>query len=161
MSGGHISWVPIEPLLERLKGQVSNRAGVISRFGRYEGVCGPVGGYSMKYAVERHTPSPLEGLNGVSTGFRISVSRWTVTPDDSVRAEPVNEALKFGSRFRQIAEAADEDALMTVWLYQGDFVHFRKLREFGHGLGLRVAARPLPDNVEITGSPGGSRSSGQ
>lgn len=161
LRNGQISWVPIEPLLEQLKRQVMNRAGVIQRFGRYEGVCGPVGGYTMKYAVTRHTPSLLEGLNAGSGGLRIAVSRWTVTPDQSLQAESVDEALKFGSRFRQVAEAADLDALMTVWLYAADFVHFRRLREFGHSLGLRVAARPLPEDAEITGSPAGSRSSGQ
>ncbi len=161
LESGCISCVPIKDLVECLTRQVSNRGGVIRRFGRYEGVCGPVGGYTMKYAVQRHRPSPLNGFNGVSTGFRIVVSRWTVTPVESLRAEPMDEAFEFGSRFRQIAEAADPDALMTVWLYPDDFIHFRKLREFGHGLGLRVAARPLPEGAKITGSPGGSRSSGQ
>lgn len=161
LSGGRISWVPIEPLLERLKRQVANRADVIRRFGQYEGICGPVGGYTMKYAVARQAPSLLEGVHGTSSGFRIAVSRWTVIPVESLHTESVDEAIKFGSRFRQIAEAADFEALLTVWLYPDDFAHFRKLREFGHGLGLRVAARPLPADAEITGSPGGSRSSGQ
>ena len=161
LSEGQISWVPLEPLLERLKRQVPNRFEVIRRFGRYEGVCGPEEGYIMKYAVERHTPSPLERLNGVSSMFRVAVSRWTVTPVDSLEAEPVEEAIEFGSRYRQILEAADLDSLMTIWLYPDDFVHFGRLREFGHSLGLRVAARPLPRDAEISGSPGGSRSSGQ
>lgn len=162
LSSGRIAWVPIERLLEHLKRQVSNRGGVIRRFGRYEGVCGPVGGFAMKYTVERQAASLLGRMNGgVSTGFRVAVSRWTVMPTDSLRAETVDEALKFGSRFRQIAEAADWDATMTVWLYPREFAHFRKLREFGHALGLRVAARPLPVDAEITGSPGGSRSSAQ
>lgn len=161
LSSGHISWVPLEALLERLKSQVTNRGGLIRRFGRYDGVCGPVNGYSMKYTVERHTPSPLDNLNGVAMGYRISVSRWTISPTDRLRAETVDDALKFGSRFRQIAEAADPDATMTIWLYSDDFDEFRRLREFGHGLGLRVAARPLPAGSEITGSPSGSRSSAQ
>ena len=161
LRAGRISWVPIKHLLERLTRQASSRSGVLRRFGRYEGVCGPVGGYSMKYTVERHTPSLLEGLGGTSGGFQVSVSRWTVTPVETLRAEPIDEALRFGSRFRLVTEAAAPDTLMTVWLYPGDFAHFRRLREFGHGLGLRVAARPLPEDAEITGSPAGSRSSGQ
>lgn len=161
LRSGRVSWVPLEPLLERLKRQVTNRVSLIRKFGQYEGVCGPVGGYIMRYGIERVVASPLGGLNGMSGGYRIAVSRWTVTPTDSLRAESIDEALRFGSRFRQVAEAAEPDATMTVWLYAGDFAHFRRLREFGHGLGLRVAARPLPDDAEITGSPGGSRSSAQ
>lgn len=161
LSGGRISWVPLEALLERLKRQVPNRVDVIRRFGRYEGVCGPVGGYIMNYAVERHLPSPLERLNAASSMFRVSVSRWTVSPMESLQAEPVEEAMAFGSAFRRILEAADVDSLMTIWLYPDDFVCFGQLREFGHRLGLRVAARPLPRNAEISGSPGGSRSGGQ
>lgn len=161
LSSGHISWVPLDPLLEQLRRQVSNRGSLIRRFGRYDGVCGPMNGYTMKYTVERQSPSVVDNLNGVAMGFRISVSRWTISPTVSLRAESVDDALKFGSRFRQVAEAADPDATMTIWLYADDFDHFRRLREFGHSLGLRVAARPLPDDSEITGSPSGSRSSAQ
>ncbi len=161
MRGGRITWVPLEPLLDRLKSQVKSRADIVRRFGKYEGTCGPVGGFVMKYSVERVAPSPLDALNGIQRGFRIEVSRWTVTPADTFAAESVEEALRSGSRFRQILEAADPEATITIWLYAEDFAHFHELRELAHKLDLRVAARPLPADTEISGSPGGSRSSAQ
>jgi hypothetical protein len=161
MSSGRIAWVPLEPLLDRLKSQVTSRADVVRRFGKYEGMCGPVGGFVMKYSVERVAPSPLDALNGIQRGFRIEVSRWTVTPSETFDAEPVEVALRSGSRFRQILEATDPDATITIWLYAEDFARFHELRELAHKLDLRVAARPLPAGTEISGSPGGSRSSAQ
>lgn len=161
MRGGHIAWVPLEPLLDRLKSQVKSRADIVRRFGKYEGTCGPVGGFVMKYSVERVAPSPLDTLNGIQRGFRIEVSRWIITPADTFAAEPVTDALQPGSRFRQILESADPEATITIWLYAEDFARFHELRELAHKLDLRVAARPLPADADISGSPGGSRSSAQ
>jgi len=161
MSGGRIAWVPLEPLLDRLKSQVQSRASVVRRFGKYEGLCGPVGGFVMNYTVTRVAPSPLDALNGVQHGFRIEVSRWTVKPSETFVAESVDDALKSGSRFRNILEATDPDATITIWLYAEDFARFHELRELAHKLDLRVAARPLPAGTDISGSPGGSRTSAQ
>jgi hypothetical protein len=161
MSGGRIAWVPLESLLDRMKAQVTSRADIVRRFGKYEGTCGPVGGFVMRYSVARAAPSPLDALNGIQRGFRIQVSRWTVAPSATFAAEPVVDALRPGSRFRQIVEGADVDATMTIWLYAEDFASFHTLREFAHKLDLRVAARPLPAGTEISGSPAGSRSSAQ
>ena len=161
LTDGRIAWIPIEPLLERLKTQVLRRGNVIRRFGQYEGSCGPVGGFLMKYSVQRAVPSPLNALNGVQSGMSIEVSKWTIVPSANLHAETVAEALISGSRYRQIVEAADYDATITIWLYPDDFEYFRDLRELAHQLDLRVAARPLPYGTDITGSPGGSRSSAQ
>jgi len=161
LKDGHIAWIPLEPLLDRLKTQVSRRGNVIRRFGQYEGSCGPVGGFLMKYSVQRAVPSPLNALNGVQTGMRIEVSKWTIVAASNLQPEPVSQALTPGSRYRQVVEAADYDATITIWLYPDDFEHFRELRELAHQLDLRVAARPLPYGTDITGSPGGSRSSAQ
>ena len=161
LSDGAIAWLPLEVLLDRLKTQVMSRAGVIRKFGRYEGTCGPAGGFLMRYSVGRQVPSPTEVLNGRGGGYRIEVTRWTVVPSDTYTPETVSDALRSGSRFRQVVEAADTGATLTVWLYADEFPYFHDLREFAHRLDLRVAARPLPDGANISGSPGGSKSSAQ
>ena len=160
LSEGRIAWVPLQPLLEQLRDQVRSRVAVINRFGRYEGVVGPTNGFLMKYTVERQPDNPLQSLSG-RRSFSVGVSRWTVRPSDTLSAESVERALQIGSQFRQVLEAADPEATVTVWLYARDFASFRPLREFAHSLGLRVAGRPLPDDAEITGSPAGSKSSAQ
>ena len=158
---GRIANIPIEGLLERMKSQVSARRSIVSRFHRYEGVAGPVGGFNMQYTVRRESVSPLQALQYGSTGYRIVVAKRTIVPAKTLHSEPMNDALRLGSRFRQILEAADPDTTVTVWLYPQDFRYFAELRELAHNLNLRVAARPLPDGVPIAGSPNGSRSSSQ
>lgn len=155
-----ISHVPLEDLLDRLKTQVQSRRSAVTRFSRYEGAVGPVGGYRMSYVVERDM-SPLDAVQHGSGTFRVSVSRWTITADPSLEAEPVEIAVRPGSRFRQLVETAPPGSAVTFWIYPDSFTNFPALREVAHGLQLRVAARPLPEGTDIVGSPGGSRSSAQ
>jgi hypothetical protein len=158
---GRVAHVPIEGLLERMKDQVTARRNVVLRFHRYEGVAGPVGGFMMNYVVQRESTHALQALQAGHNGYRITVSRWTILPADTLNAEPVDTAVRIGSRFRQILEATDPDTTVTIWLYPQDFRYFAELRELAHGLNLRVAARPLPEGTPIAGSPNGSRSTSQ
>ncbi len=161
ISQGHIAHIPLEALLDRLKAQVSSRRSTVMRMDRYEGTVGPVGGFRMDYTVEKNALPPLESLQYGGGAYRVSVSRWTVVPADTLDAEPLDRAVVIGSRFRQVLETAPLDSTITIWLYPDDFAAFRQIRELAHGLNLRVAARPLPPGTPIAGSPSGSRSSGQ
>ena len=158
---GRIAEIPLEALLERLKEQVSARRNVVMKFHRYDGSVGPVGGFHMQYTVERQAVSPLQALQYGQNAYRISVARWSILPGDTLDAETVDSALRIGSRFRQVLEAADAETVVTIWLYPQDFQYFQQLRELAHGLNLRVAARPLPEGTPIAGSPSGSRSTSQ
>lgn len=158
---GRISHVPLEELLERLKAQVQSRRSTVTRFSRYEGSVGPVSGYRMSYTVERDSMTPMESVQYGGGSYRVSVSRWTVQPDDSLESETIEAAIRPGSRFRQIAELGLPGSAITFWIYPDSFGSFPALREIAHGLQLRVAARPLPEGTPIVGSPGGSRSTAQ
>ncbi|MCR9202328.1 MAG: hypothetical protein NXI04_27110 [Planctomycetaceae bacterium] len=161
LSGGRIAHIPLEGLLERVRRQMGQKVSVVRRFRRAEGVAGPVGGFRMNYVMERQSADPIQALKYGQSGYRISVSRWTITPAETLQAETVEQALRMGSRFRQIIEATPPDTVLTIWLYPGEFQHFGQLRELAHRLNLRVAARPLPDGTPISGSPNGSRSASQ
>lgn len=161
LHNGRIAYIPLPALLERLKEQVANRRNVVMKFHRYEGMVGPVEGFLMQYIVQRQAVSALQAIQRGQNAFQISVSRWTILPAETLDAEPVLEALKLGSRFRQILESTAPDTTVTLWLYPDDFGAFHELREFAHGLNLRVAARPLPEGTPIAGSPNGSRSTSQ
>lgn len=161
LANGRIAHIPLEGLLERLRQQITQKTSIVRRFRRAEGVVGPVGGFRMNYVVERQSADPIQALKYGQSGYRISVSRWTIVPAETLAAESVDDALRMGSRFRQVIEATSPDTVLTIWLYPGDFEHFGKLRELAHRLNLRVAARPLPDGTPIAGSPNGSRSASQ
>lgn len=161
LAAGRIAHVPLEGLLERLKDQVSSRRSLVAKFHRYNGAVGPVQGFRMEYVVQRDSLPPLQALDYATSPYRISVSRWQIHPTDTLVAETVEDALRLGSRFRQILERTYPETAITIWLYPDDFEHFHRLRQFAHQLDLRVAARPLPEGFPITASPSGSRSSSQ
>ena len=161
VENGRVSQIPIEELLERLKAQVLARRSTVMRFNQFEGTVGPVVGYNMSYVVEKEGPSTLEALQSGDGRMRITVSRWTITPDDNLSDESIDEAIKPGSRYRQVIETAAPETVVTMWIYQDSFSGFAALREVAHGLLLRVAARPLPAGTPIVGSPNGSRSTAQ
>jgi hypothetical protein len=161
VSEGRISRVPLEELLERLKDQVMTRRTAVMRFNQFDGVVGPVDGYTMSYTVEKDGPSTLEALQSGDGITRLNVTRWTITPDESLVAETIEEAVRPGSRYRQRIETALPDSVVTMWVYPDSFAGFSTLREVAHGLQLRVAARPLPEGTPIVGSPSGSRSTAQ
>lgn len=161
ISKGRISQIPLDELLERLKAQVMSRRSTVIRFSQFEGSVGPVNGYSMTYMVEKEGPSTIESLQSGDGRTRVSVSKWTIEPDASLIDESYDEAIRPGSRFRQVIETATPDSVVTMWIYPDSFTGFSALREVAHGLQLRVAARPLPAGTPIVGSPGGSRSAAQ
>lgn len=161
VDGGKVSIIPLQDLLDRLKDQVLARRSTIMRFNQFEGVVGPVGGYSMKYTVEKEGGSALESLQTGDLRVRVSVSKWQLQAEESLLQESVPDALRPGSRFRQQLETCPPDSVVTIWVYENSFEQFAAIRELAHGLRLRVAARPLPDGTPIVGSPNGSRSSAQ
>ncbi len=161
IDNGRISHIPLTELLERLKSQIQARRSAVMKFSRYEGTVGPVEGYTMNYLVERDRLSTMESVEYGTGGYRVSVSRWTITPDESLRSELVEDAVRPGSRFRQIIDVAAPGSAVTFWIYPDSFSTYPQLREIAHGLQLRVAARPLPPGTPIIGSPGGSKSTAQ
>ena len=161
LAGGRIAYVPLDKLLDQLKRQVESRRRLVAKFQRYNGAVGPTQGFRMEYIVQRDSLPPLQALEYGHSPFSISVSRWQIHPTPTLAAETVEEALRLGSRFRQVLERTYPETAVTIWLYPDDFQHFHRLRQFAHQLDLRVAARPLPDGFPITASPSGSRSSSQ
>jgi hypothetical protein len=161
VAAGRVSEVPVEELLQRLKAQVLSRRSTVMRFNQFEGLVGPVGGYSMKYTVEKEGATTLDALMQGDGRTKISVSRWTIVPDPELADEPIAEAVRPGSRFRMAIETVPPDSVITLWIYPDSFAGFSELREVAHGLDLRIAARPLPEGTPIVGSPNGSRSNAQ
>lgn len=158
---GRISRIPLNELLERLKAQVLSRRSAILKFNQFEGAVGPVGGYSMKYTVEKEGPSPMEALQTGDGRIRVNVSRWEIVPEESRIEETVEAAVQPGARFREQLETCPPDAVITLWVYEDSFAGFPPIRELAHSLSLRIAARPLPPGSPIVGSPNGSRSTAQ
>ena len=158
---GRVSKIPIAELMERLKAQIRSKSAAIVRFSQFEGTVGPVEGYRMNYAVEKSGETSLDELIWGDGRISISVRQWTIVPEPTIPDESIEEALRPGSRFRQVVETVPPEQTITMWVYPDSFASFAPLRDVAHGLQLRVAARPMPAGTPIVGSPNGSKSSAQ
>ena len=161
LADGKVSEVPIHELMKLAIARVRQRAAMLQRFGRLEDVSGPIGGYKMIFTIEMNAFNSLEYLQYGGDGSRFTALKQVIVPDESLVAEPVADAIKPGSAFRQKLEAMPADSAMTMFVYDDSFHEFGALREIAHGLQIRVAARPLPKSADITISAQGSASRAQ
>ncbi len=158
---GRVAYVPVDELVLRLRRRVQRDKDWLVRVGSHEGTVGPVGGFSLRYRVERLGVSALDELRYGAGFVRFGVTRWRVVPEPELETETIEEALRAGSRFIQRLKMADPGTTITLWVYPDSFSEFRELQSALHAAGFTVAARPLPFGVEISGSPQGTRSAAQ
>ena len=150
--GGAVTTVPIEDLVERMKGQMERQRDVILRLKKYSGSVGPVRGWVLNYVVKTQQQLGM---------IRASVSQFELLPEADLAGERSDVALRPDSAFRNELRKAEPGSTITFWVYPDSFVLFRKLQALAHREGFTVAARPLPEGTPIMGSPNGSRSAAQ
>ncbi|VAX41506.1 hypothetical protein MNBD_PLANCTO02-2806 [hydrothermal vent metagenome] len=156
-----IAHVPIKKLIERVRPQIKRQQQWLTKYNRHQGEVGPVEGFTMKYVIERQRLSVIEELRSGRGMMHIAVTGWKIIPEKKLEAESAEQALQSGSNFLSVLQQSPLDATLTMWVYPDSFELYRKLQEFAQREGYRLAARPLPEGVNIAGSPNGSRSVGQ
>jgi len=156
-----VSHVPLDDLLGRLRSQVLRQKGWLTKFNTHHGSVGPVAGFTMNYVVVRQRLSVVEELRQGRGMMRIGVSEWQLIPSRDIASETAEEALRPSSAFHRALLAADRNATLTFWVYPDSFDVYRTLQQVAQEEAFTVAARPLPFGIPISGSPNGSRSSGQ
>lgn len=162
LRAGRVSYIPLEPLLDRLKRDLDQNIGKLRTTSELTDSVGPVDGFRLRYTLERVDPS-LEGQIATGrSGSYVRLVEWTLVPVASDFGETVAEALQPGSRFAADLGGLDpKRATITIWVYPDSFGDFRTLKELLHKRGFATAGRPLPEGMPISGSPDGSRSSAQ
>ena len=156
---GRVAPIPIEPLLEQFQTQAKREVYKLRDQPELTETVGPVGGFRLRYTLERHDVSPAESGRG---GSYARLQKWTIIPDSDDLGEPVRLALEQGSDFRQaLKKILPGRTTITIWVYPDGFDAFRQIRKELYRQGYAIAARPLPPGVPISGSPEGSKSAAQ
>ena len=105
LEAGRVAIVPLDRLVERAHSQLRRRISTLRKLGRLSVSAGPENGFIMDYDAQ------LTNVRGLVTNFGAAALQpsyiFEVKPSTSVRSEPVETAIKPGSRFRQILEAAE------------------------------------------------------
>lgn len=159
---GRIAHVPLKALVERAADQSNRRSNLIGRVPRYKGVVGPIEGFRLEYTIVRRLRSPSE-FSRSGHPYEIFTEDVEISPAENLQAETIDQALKLGSRFRQLLESSPRETSVSIWLYPTEFQYFGGLRDFAHSLDLRVAAWPQKDGepIGLNLHGGGSRSVAQ
>jgi hypothetical protein len=151
--GGRLAFIPFEALVDRLKNSLREYASKLQEQGDLTDTLGPIGGFRLRYTIERHD---------VPGGSYMQVSHIDFLPTNSQLGEPLDVALSPKSALRDKLEMiSPRQYTITVWTYPDSFDEFRKLKKELYSMGYAVAARPLPHGMPIGASPQGSRSSAQ
>jgi hypothetical protein len=159
IDNGRVAFVPVEPLLEQLQAQAKRQVYKLRDQPEVTDTVGPVGGFRLRYTLERYDVSAAETGRG---GSYARLQRWTLVPVANDLGEPVRLALEQGSEFRQeLKKILPGRTTITIWVYPDGFDAFRQIRRELYRLGYAIAARPLPAGTSISGSPEGSKSAAQ
>jgi hypothetical protein len=163
LSENRISRVPIGELIEEVKEKVQSNGAWLSKFNKHQGKAGPVDGYQLKYAVERVAVNKIggSGQRGGGTMIRLSVTEFTVEPLDNLVEQSIDQALALEGTIVRAIQENPPTATLTVWVYPDSFGSYRRIANFAQRNGIKIAGRPLPKGMAISGSPNGSQSVGQ
>ncbi len=155
-----IGYVDLERLLELAKADAQVKLRMADRMGVLSSQVGPVGSYSLAYVLGR-APTGIEELLERHS-IRFDLRGWEVVPTSEARGETYETTRNPISEYaRAINRLNPGRAVVTMWVYPDSFPLYRVLRDELTARGYSVAARPLPEDMTIRGSPMGSVSATQ
>ncbi len=162
LRAGRITYIPLEELLARLKQDAQRQISKLQQAREVTSIVGPVGGFRMRYMLERVDISPREQMATGRGGSYARLVEWNLVPVSNLLGETLAEALEPASEFHAVVDNLDpRTTTVTLWTYPDSFTEYRRLRRELFELGFQTAGRPLPHEVPIGGSPEGSKSAGQ
>jgi hypothetical protein len=162
LRGGQIAQIPLEKLIARLKEDARRQKYKLLDLPELTDTIGPIGGFRLRYTFVRYDIPPEVAMETGHSGSFARLKRWTLIPVSARLGEPVGMALAAGSEFRRtLAKLRPGRTTITIWTYPDGFAAFHRLQKELHHLGFAVAARPLPDDTPISGSPQGTNSAAE
>lgn len=158
---GRLAYVPWDEFIQLLKEDAPQKLWRLKDQDEFTELLGPLGGFWMHYTMKRQTHAITTKI-GVATQQTVVLDRFTLKPETEDLGEPLGEALRTGSQFQSLlANHRPGATTITVWTYPDSFREFRELKQALFRAGYVTAARPLPEDHPIGGSPNGSRSASE
>ena len=160
LAHGRLQFVPWDDFIERLKADAPQQVQRLRDQTRVEEQLPPLGGFVLKYALQRVDASMQTRSGGAVSQTRVELERFVLLPVQETMGETIQQALEnANSDFRlRLSEHPPGKTTLTVWVYPDSFGDFRLLKGEMFKRGYLTAARPLPEGMPIGGSPDGSRS---
>lgn len=157
-----VVFVPMEELLRRFKTDAQNKLYKLRDEAEITETVGPVGGFRMRYSLERRNYSEDDFRATGHGGAVIRLEKFELIPLAADLGETIDVAMGENSEFHHALEAAHPGrTTITLWVYPDSFDVFRRLRQELYHRQLAIAGRPMPANEFIGGSPSGTKSSAE
>lgn len=157
-----VSFIDMDELVERLKVDARIQIRTQSLPRPVSGEAGPVGEFSIRYKVVPVGLGLSSGYGSATMDAEYSLAGYEIVPMRAQRGEGIRAVLEPASSFgRAVNQLDPERDTITLWVYPDSFEVFRQVRDLLHARGFAVAARPLPEDMPIRGSPSGSISAAQ
>ncbi len=158
---GRLVYVPLNTLTNRLRSEAPKKVWKLKNVKQITETIGPEDGFYLRYTLRRNrVPFPTGA--GIAAREIVELDRFVMIPVSDLDGETVSEAMQEGSQFRLRLDGwSPQDTIITVWAYPDSFREFRELKRTLYDVGYLTAARPLPGNQLISGSPNGTRSAAQ
>lgn len=159
LKDNRLSVVPVERLLELIREDF--KRGLNGREGTTRSEVGPIQGYTAQYEMDRSRGAVSSG-GRVGMATRIELVGLLIEPLREPYGQSIEKVLSGQSMLDvELAGRNPATTTITVWVYPDSFAGLRRLKEHLYARGFATAARPLPMDHPITGSPQGSRSAAQ
>ncbi len=160
LKGKRLVYVPLNELTDQLRTEAPQKIWKLKQTPQVTERLGPIRGFHMRYTLARRTVRTVTQAGPVVRQVA-ELQQFTLMADRPDLGERLTEALQPNSQFRQQLESFPRETVLTVWTYPDSFAEFRELKRWLYERGFACAARPLPADQPISGSPQGSRSAAQ
>ena len=158
---GRIAYVPMHELTDLLKADAPRRVQMLATASQVTETLGPVQDFHLRYTMHRRNLEAATRVGSISRQVA-ELKKFVLVPMSDVIGEPLTQALESNSQFHQLVDTfRPGKTVVTVWTYPDSFGEYRTLKKWLYDRGFSSAARPLPENQPISGSPNGSRSAAQ
>lgn len=165
LRGNRITFIPMDELVTLFRAEAQRSAAQLRDSPDVTDIVGPIGGFRLKYTLERVDGQVRISNGGMSVTTGGSYARlyeFTLIPISGQLGETLEQALAPHSEFRAtLREFNPRDTSVTLWTYGESFGDYRAIKRELYLMGFAVAGRPLPEGQAIGGSPQGSKSAAQ
>ncbi|MCE9604012.1 MAG: hypothetical protein K8U03_03820 [Planctomycetia bacterium] len=163
IKGGRITLVPLDQLIDELKREMQSKLSKLRDQTEITESVGPIGGFRMRYTLERvDVAGQVNGNSMTPGGSIVRTTEFALLPVGNDMGETLADAMRKNSDFQNaLADLDPRRYTITLWAYPDSFENYRLVREHLYRRGFTVAGRPLPEGQLISGSPHGSKSAAQ
>lgn len=161
LSGGKISYVPMQSLIDQMKSQWKVVAENLATSNQAVETVGPIDGYRLQYELKKAVRR-RQTERGPVQQSSIQFDHFTVIPIREQLGETVAQAMARESDFqRRLSIQTPERTTISVWVYPDSYQGFADLKKWLHANGFQIASWPLDEGRPISGGPNGFKASAQ